>query len=95
MYTLTCTHALATRIHTVILIDLQKAFDTVDYSILATQLKVISADRPSVSWFESYVLGNVNGRLCTTGIHLSFISVPWFKLLIVIFSYMQIILPCW
>ena len=35
-----------------ILIDLQKAVDTVDYSILATQLKAIGADRPSVSWFK-------------------------------------------
>ena len=40
-----------------ILIDLQKAFDTVDYSMLATQLKAIGADRPSESWFESYLSG--------------------------------------
>ena len=51
----------------ILLIDFQKAFDTVDYSILAMKLKAIGADRPSVSWFESYLsrrkqLVNVNGR---------------------------------
>ena len=54
------------------LIDLQKVFDTVDYSILATQLKVIGADRPAVSWIESYLSGrkqlvNVNGRFSELG----------------------------
>ena len=51
--------------------DLQKAFDTVDYSIMATKLKAICADRPSVSWFESYLSGrkqlvNVNGRFLSS-----------------------------
>lgn len=71
----------------IILIDLQKAFETVDYSILATKLKAISADRPSVLWFESDTSGrnqlvNVNGRFselgeiscgCTTGVHFRFV----------------------
>jgi hypothetical protein len=41
----------------VVLIDLQKAFDTVDHSILTTKLKAMGVDRSSVSWFESYLSG--------------------------------------
>ena len=55
-----------------ILIDLQKAFETVYYSILATKLKAIGAVRPAVSWFESYLSGrkqlvNINGRFSELG----------------------------
>ena len=39
----------------VVLIDLQKAFDTVDHSILASKLKAIGLSKPAVSWFASYL----------------------------------------
>jgi len=50
----------------VVLIDLQKAFDTVDHSILAAKLHAIGVNGPAVSWFESYLSGrqqfvDVNG----------------------------------
>ena len=38
-----------------VLIDLQKAFDTVDHSILLDKLRAMGAS--SVSWFESYLSG--------------------------------------
>jgi len=41
----------------VILLDLQKAFDTVEHNILLTKLKAIGADNSAVKWFASY-LGN-------------------------------------
>jgi hypothetical protein len=50
----------------IVLIDLQKAFDTVDHHILLSKLKALGADRQAVSWFESYLAErqqfvNVNG----------------------------------
>ena len=39
----------------VVLIDLQKAFDTVDHNILAMKLEAIGLDIPSVQWFNSYI----------------------------------------
>ena len=39
----------------VVLIDLQKAFDTVDHGILASKLHAMGIDRPAVTWFESYL----------------------------------------
>jgi hypothetical protein len=36
-----------------VLLDLQKAFDTVDHNILGEKLKVIGVE--SVSWFKSYL----------------------------------------
>ena len=38
-----------------VLLDLRKAFDTVDHAILVEKLKAIGVD--SVSWFESYLSG--------------------------------------
>ena len=39
----------------VILLDLQKAYDTVNHSILLDKLSVIGMDEKSVEWFESYL----------------------------------------
>ena len=39
----------------VVLIDLQKAFDTVDHIILASKLKAIGVSSPAVTWFGSYL----------------------------------------
>ena len=55
-----------------VLIDLQKAFDTVDYTILTTKLNVIGIDESAGSWFKSYLTGRkqvvkINGRLSTAG----------------------------
>ena len=55
-----------------LVINPQKAFSAVDYSILATQLKTIGTDRPLASLFLSYLSGrkqlvNVNGRFSELG----------------------------
>ena len=39
----------------VVLLDLQKAFDTVDHSILVTKLRAIGADNLALKWFSSYL----------------------------------------
>ena len=38
-----------------ILIDLQKAFDTIDYEILLQKLKAIKFSENTLKWFESYL----------------------------------------
>ena len=38
-----------------VMLDLQKAFDTVDHSILLSKLTAIGLDPTSVSWLESYL----------------------------------------
>ena len=38
-----------------VMIDLQKAFDTVDHEILLNKLKAIGLDDLSTSWFSSYL----------------------------------------
>jgi ribonuclease P/MRP protein subunit RPP40 len=42
-----------------VLLDLQKAFDTVDHHILMIKLKALGFDEPTIAWFQSYL----NGRL--------------------------------
>jgi len=39
----------------VVLLDLQKAFDTVDHDILLAKLRATGADDSSVNWFTSYL----------------------------------------
>ena len=51
-----------------VLIDLQKYFDTVDYTILTTKLNAIGIDDSSGSWFKSYLtvrkqVVKINGML--------------------------------
>ncbi|KAK1898792.1 putative RNA-directed DNA polymerase from transposon X-element [Dissostichus eleginoides] len=51
-----------------VMLDLQKAFDTVNHSILIDKLKAIGFDSLSVSWMQSYLEGReqmveVNGTL--------------------------------
>ena len=55
-----------------VLIDLQKAFDMVDYTILTTKLNAIGIDDSAGSWFKSYLAGRkqvvkINGRFSTVG----------------------------
>ena len=40
-----------------IMLDLQKAFDTVNHSILIEKLKAIGFDKSSTSWMRSYLEG--------------------------------------
>ena len=37
------------------MIDLQKAFDTVDHSILENNLKAIGLDGNAIAWFDAYL----------------------------------------
>ena len=51
-----------------VMLDLQKAFDTVDHSILIEKLKAIGLDSTAVRWMHSYLVGReqmveVNGTL--------------------------------
>ena len=38
-----------------VMIDLQKAFDTVNHSLLSDKLQAIGLNNISVSWFDSYL----------------------------------------
>ena len=38
-----------------VMIDLQKAFDTVDHSILENYLKAIGLDGNVIAWFDAYL----------------------------------------
>ena len=40
-----------------VMIDLQKAFDTVDHDILLQKLKALGFDPLAIKWFESYLKG--------------------------------------
>ena len=40
-----------------VMIDLQKTFDTVDHDILLQKLKALSFDPLAIKWFESYLKG--------------------------------------
>ena len=38
-----------------VMMDLQKAFDTVDHSILENKLKAIGLDGNAIAWFDAYL----------------------------------------
>ena len=73
-----------------VMLDLQKAFDTVNHPILIDKLKAIGFDKLSVSWMQSYLEGReqmveVNGTLsppppselwCSTRKHIRSVTVP-------------------
>ena len=40
-----------------VMLDLQKAFDTVDHTVLLQKLEALGADETTVSWFHSYLCG--------------------------------------
>ena len=42
-----------------VLLDLQKAFDTVDHAILLKKLSGVGVDELSICWFRSYLTGSV------------------------------------
>ena len=53
-----------------VLLDLQKAFDTVDHQILLKKLSAVGANNFVVNWFSSYIserqqVVQVNGSLST------------------------------
>ncbi len=50
----------------VIVIDVKKAFDTIDHTILLRKLQMYSVDQNHVKFFESY-LSNCTQRHCVNG----------------------------
>ena len=42
-----------------VIVDLQKAFDTVDHEILLYKLKAIGLSEHSVTWMQSYLRGRL------------------------------------
>ena len=58
-----------------VMIDLQKAFDTVDHSILENKLKAIGLDGNAIAWFDAYLTNrmqvtDVDGFFLTPGLFL-------------------------
>ena len=58
-----------------VVIDRQKAFDTVDNYILENKLKAIGLDRNAIAWFDAYLTNrmqvtDVGGIFLTPGLFL-------------------------
>ena len=58
-----------------VMIDLQKASDTVDHSILENKLKAIGLDGNTIAWFDAYLTNrmqvtDVGGFFLTPGLFL-------------------------
>ena len=53
----------------VIFIDLKKAFDNIDHTILIRKLRKYGVDSSSLKWFESYLCDR--NQKCSTNGHLS------------------------
>ena len=70
-----CAHLKQRKKHSGLMIDLQKAFDTVDHGILLHKLKALGFHDLSVSWLESY-LTNRNQKTEINGI--LFLIPVWF-----------------
>ena len=49
----------------VVLLDLKKAFDTVDFQLLLLKLRYYGADEQTIKWFASYL----NGRIQSTSVN--------------------------
>ena len=45
-----------------VMIDLQKAFDTIDHSILENKQKAIGLDRHAITWFGAYLTNRMQLR---------------------------------
>ena len=79
-----------------ILIDLQKAFDTIDHDILLQKLYAIGFSKHSVNWFRSYLTNRtflVNLGMCSLNLHVC--PVVYRKdLFWVLYSFSYILMIC-
>ena len=79
-----------------ILIDLQKAFDTIDHDILLQKLYATSFSKHSVNWFRSYLTNRtflVNLGMCSLNLHVC--PVVYRKdLFWVLYSFLYILMIC-
>ena len=62
-----------------VLLDLQKAFDTVDYNILLGKLEALGIQESALKWFKAY-LENRQQSVDIRGIRSAPTSVTWWPL---------------